>query len=400
MKGVLSNWRRPALVSSCRALWAGLFLAFSLSVQAREAGQAWLSDYIQPNMHAFEMSARKVEASLAALCAQSLPSRPDAVHGAANELARQAGADFKALVLSWSRIEFLRFGPLVEANRYERISYWPDPRHVMQRQLPGVLARYSRGELVDLSTQSVAVQGLPALEYLLYGTQGLLLEVDGLNGVPTDPVAEPDSGAVVARCHYAADITRNLAGLGGALSSAWASGGVWADGFASPAPGRETYRGPSEVLAESIKALSAGVQFAADVKIGSALAVGRSGSTLSRGSVPANGSPPRGDAVPVLNLQRLPWWRSGLQAAALAATLQGLKAYYAAGHLALGTAAWAGAQWQAELQQAVNLIEANGTESGVWQAARLVLVNAKRVLDEDVAPALGVGLGFNALDGD
>ena len=393
-------------------LCLSVMLTLPLPVSGQEAGQGWLSGYIQPAMLTFESAARKTETSLVALCAQVAAPRSGADSMNAVEAARQAELDFRALVLAWSRIEFLRFGPLVEENRYERISFWPDPRNVMLRQIPAVLARYSGGESVDLSAQSVAVQGLPALEYLLYGKNGLLnpafgsVRVDDARsggGVQPNVAVGPDDQTVPdvvrGRCDYSVDIARNLVGLGSALSAAWASDGVWGGGFANPAMGRDTYRSHQEVLSESMKALSGGLQFAAEVKMGPAVV--SPGSTGPSAASVSSGAPLSAEAVhSTLNVQRLPWWRSGLHADALVVTLQGMGAYYAAGHLALGASGWAGAQWQAELKQAVNLIESDGTGRQGWQAARLVLTNARRVLDEDIAPALGVGLGFNALDGD
>src|SRR3546814_4200550 len=74
------------------------------------------------------------------------------------------------------RSEFLRFGPLVAANRYERIYFWPDPRGITLRQVQGLLGQAdgSMPDAAGLATQSVALQGLPALEYVLYGKAGLL----------------------------------------------------------------------------------------------------------------------------------------------------------------------------------------------------------------------------------
>ena len=61
----------------------------------------------------------------------------------------------------------IHFGPLVQANRYERLAFWPDTRGVMPRQVQAAIAaqdpeadqarRYGRAQR--------ALQGLPALEY-------------------------------------------------------------------------------------------------------------------------------------------------------------------------------------------------------------------------------------------
>jgi uncharacterized protein len=47
---------------------------------------------------------------------------------------------FKDLAVAWSRVEFLRFGPLVEANRFERLAFWPDTRGMMPKQVQALLA--------------------------------------------------------------------------------------------------------------------------------------------------------------------------------------------------------------------------------------------------------------------
>ena len=43
---------------------------------------------------------------------------------------------------------------------------------------------------------------------------------------------------------------------------------------------------------------------------------------------------------------------------------------------------------------------ASDGETRQWTLAGLTLKNAKAVVDQDLAPALGVTIGFNALDGD
>ncbi len=79
---------------------------------------------------------------------------------------------FDDVVDAWFRIYFLRFGPLVEENRFERIYFWPDPRGVILRQV-GALLGEADPESLDpdrLAEKSVAVHGLPALEYAIFGS--------------------------------------------------------------------------------------------------------------------------------------------------------------------------------------------------------------------------------------
>ena len=45
-------------------------------------------------------------------------------------------------------------------------------------------------------------------------------------------------------------------------------------------------------------------------------------------------------------------------------------------------------------------VASDGETRRQWTLAGLTLKNAKAVVDQDLAPALGVTIGFNALDGD
>src|SRR5690606_24353873 len=82
-----------------------------------DLGGKLVQGYIAPAMQRFQHSAEQMQAGLSAWCAAPAASGTDKLK-----------LDFSELVEAWSGIEFLRFGPLVAANRYERIYFWPDPR--------------------------------------------------------------------------------------------------------------------------------------------------------------------------------------------------------------------------------------------------------------------------------
>src|SRR5690606_16200230 len=145
-----------------------------------------------------------------------------------------AAAAFQHLVAAWSGIEFLRFGPLVEANRFERIYFWPDPRGITTRQVQGVLAKPS-SEMPDaqaLAKHRVALQGLPALEYVLDRDKGRLTEKGG--------------GDRDAACAYATAVAGNLEHVGGELLQLWDADGEFARWFSTPSPDNPLYRNPQE----------------------------------------------------------------------------------------------------------------------------------------------------------
>ena len=71
---------------------------------------------------------------------------------------------------AWARAQLIKTGPLSLFLRYERFAYWPEARNVTQRMLDALIASNDPKELAPetLVRDSVAAQGLTALERLLY----------------------------------------------------------------------------------------------------------------------------------------------------------------------------------------------------------------------------------------
>lgn len=330
-------------------------------------GEKLVHNYIAPAMQSFRASAEGLHKDLAAWCAQPGPQGRQTV-----------AADYTALLESWAGIEFLRFGPLVAGNRYERIHFWPDPRGITLRQVQGLLV--STEPVPDaqaLAHSSVALQGLPAMEYVLY-REGGLLEDDARKGDDFE-----------RSCAYAVSLAGNLAAVGTQLYQAWQEQGGYARQFATPSASNPLYRSEQEVAAEAMKALSTGLQFARDVKLLPML--GKEGDTL--------------------NYKRAPFWRSGLSHLYMAAAIDGMLRFYEAGTYRYDKEdAWIDTNFKHELQNARQNFasmpqgpqEFGSTPDGYrrYRLGALVLKNAKSLLDEHIAPALGVRIGFNALDGD
>lgn len=77
---------------------------------------------------------------------------------------------YQGSMLAWQAIQHIQFGPITYFNWNYRMQYWPDERGASGRQLDALLA--SQDEAILSSSafprQSVGVQGLPALERILY----------------------------------------------------------------------------------------------------------------------------------------------------------------------------------------------------------------------------------------
>lgn len=342
-----------------------------------DLGGKLVQGYIAPAMQRFQHSAEQMQAGLSAWCAAPAASGTDKLK-----------LDFSELVEAWSGIEFLRFGPLVAANRYERIYFWPDPRGITLRQVQGLLGQADQPipNAADLAVQSVALQGLPALEYVLYRKGGLLAptEAQAAGGGSTN-----DGKNQARACAYATAVAGNLAAVGGELGRAWATKGDYARQFAAPSSTNALYRSQQEVAAEAIKALSTGLQFARDVKL----------------------LPMLGADIKAARHNKAPFWRSGLSAQAMAASIEGMLQFYKAGaYIYAEDEDWVDGSVRHELEQARDGLRAMRgdlndllkTQEGYrgLTLVSLVLKNAKSVVDEHMAPAFGARIGFNALDGD
>lgn len=352
-----------------QAAAAALMLAVPLAARAElpaDLGERLARDYARPAVARMTDAAAALEGALGGWCA-----KPDAA-GAA-----RVGEAFTTLALAWSGVEILRFGPLVQANRFERLAFWPDTRGVMPRQVQALIAAKDEELLKPgaLAGRSVAVQGLPALEYVLYGEPALLKQ----SGAP----------AFAYACGYAQALAGNVAAISRDVGSAWSAKGDFGRQFARPQAGNDLYRDPQEVAAEAMKALSTGLQFARDVKI----------------------IPVLGDTPEAARPKRAAFWRSGLSTRLLAANLEGLKAFYQAGAYPLPPGGdWIDASVRGELASAAQTLQAVpapleqalADEEGrrLLLLASLTVKNAKAIVDQDLAPALGVTIGFNALDGD
>jgi uncharacterized protein len=117
-----------------------------------------------------------------------------------NEAAlKEAQRAFHESALFWASVQFITSGPVSEHQRASRIEYWPDKRNVVGRQLNDVLAKQDPAALEPerFATTSVGVQGLPALERLLFGEEVL------------DKLAHDEPGREF-RCELLATIAQNL----------------------------------------------------------------------------------------------------------------------------------------------------------------------------------------------
>ena len=188
---------------------------------------------------------------MAALC-----SAPSARHLTA------ARNTFRDAIDAWGRVELIMFGPIAEDNRFERVFFWPDRKGIGQRQVRSILAK--RDETATrhetLSTKSVAVQGLSALELLLYDKTAKELANATANGF---------------RCRYGRAIAVNLSSVSREVTDGWSTKGTFTTVWLSPGSANSSYLVPSETTLELIKSIDHMLEIVRDQRISPVIGFGR-----------------------------------------------------------------------------------------------------------------------------
>ncbi|MBI1246069.1 MAG: hypothetical protein GC202_13790 [Alphaproteobacteria bacterium] len=90
-----------------------------------------------------------------------------AAKGCADREALRGG--FEATVNAWEGVQHIRFGPAEWFDRGARFEFWPDPRDIVGRQLAGI---FTKRQIPAFEDSSVAIQGLTALERVLWDDDG------------------------------------------------------------------------------------------------------------------------------------------------------------------------------------------------------------------------------------
>jgi predicted lipoprotein len=161
---------------------------------------------------------------------------------------------------AWLEASVVQFGPIRDDNRRLRIEFWPDGNNNVRRSVQQILARDDALDADVLAAQSVAGQGLPALEQLLF-EEG----VDVLTAFTGDPRAG-------RRCTYARAIASNLQRIAAAVESEWRrSGGGWVDQLARAGRGSDAFATRDAAVEEVVNSLVTVVEVTKNNRIGDPL---------------------------------------------------------------------------------------------------------------------------------
>ncbi|WP_026481380.1 imelysin family protein [Ahrensia sp. 13_GOM-1096m] len=360
-----------------RVAFTGLIVAVALltgTVQgafARDANDIVrdvIADYIRPATTALKARANTMHAAANVLC-----EKPNAV---ALSTARD---EFSALVKDWGQVELLRLGPLAQDNRLERMLFWPDRRGRGLKQVRDIVRSGDETALdaASLSDKSVAVQGLLALEYTLFGDDSAALATS--------------DGAV--RCQYMQAITENIANVTGEIEAAWYDDGPQAIStlWQNPSDTNPLFRDGREQLSALFKIVGGGLEIVSVQRI----------------------QPFLDDGFESVKPKSALFWRSDNAVNIIASNFAGLNAIMRAADL---TGALEGDVTRtansvffefdnaARTLNAINKptadIAVNADDYDKFSYVNIVGRSIETILREQLSPAFNLSSGFSSLDGD
>lgn len=204
---------------------------------------------------------------------------------------KEVKQQFAKTVLSFAAIEHIHFGPIVEKYRLERLAYWPDRKSRGVRAIKRLLKGKKPGsiEAKRFAKKSVAVQGLTALEYVLFGAghKGLL--------------EENEAGKF--RCQYALRIADNIETIMTEVVKGWQPASQLVISLTQPKPSNKHYRNRKEVLLEFYHSITVGLKTLHEARM-----------------LPLTGGVDGKKTKP----KRAAFWRSGLAIGVLRANLEAI----------------------------------------------------------------------------
>jgi predicted lipoprotein len=273
----------------------------------------------------------------------------------------------------WAEAQIVKTGPIVLFLRQERFYYWPEAHGATERALQSLIASNDARALepATLAHDSVAGQGLPALERLLF-EQNAIAQLKAKDGAP--------------RCTVGQGIARNLKIIAHDVANEWKGAGGVRTALAANKSWRGMFTDANEATRLLLTDLVTLFRQVDDNKLLNVM-----------GKDAASAKPKLAEA-----------WRSGRAARDIQLNL---KAAHAMADLFAADLKPAD---RAKLDKALNvaIVAANALPNDLGvaaadpkrrtklEAARKAIKAAQSVVAAILPPALGVNLGFNALDSD
>lgn len=335
----------------------------------RQVHEQFIDDYIVVHLQSFKVEAQALDTAVTDACAKDDAPQWQTVK-----------TNFASAVTAWMPLQSMRFDAFEKNSRDLRTYFWPNSRG--EKQAGKFLHKMDMSKLEPsyFHNLSVALQGLPIIEWLLYHKDSTLFAGDQKLKTYT--------------CNYLAAVTLNLTVITDELLVEFGNGGAARTILLTPSDGNALYGALPEVTLQFYKAVHAMVEMV-------------HGQKLSR---------PIANELQYLKPKRLEMWRAGLTKVNMTANIASIFDAYKI-FSPMIVAAERGAEIDVAIQQqfadTLQLMNAmpddfynalNGDDRpAMWQQSQ-ALIDQLAVLKNTLAikgtEALGIPLGFNALDGD
>lgn len=322
--------------------------------------------YIAPAYANFHDKAEDLAEAMSALCAA--PS---------NETFAGVEQSFGNAVEAWSRVDFIREGPVLEKNRFERVLFYPDRKSTGMKQVQALLARPDEAatDPKNLAGKSVAMQGLGALEFVLFGT--------GAEEVTKE------KGSF--RCRYGLAVARNVEAIGSELEAAWTAADGVALHWKEPSRDNPVFRDGEEAVRALIGIHVHGLEAVRDQRI-RAFYQGKDGKLAPKAAVFwRSGNTIRAISANVAGLEEL--WKTADMGRLLPEDIRSVASSVTFDYKAASRAL-------ASLSQPTAEALADEKYRGKLDFVDLTLKDAIARINDDVGGAIGLGAGFSFADGD
>lgn len=265
---------------------------------------------------------------------------------------------------AWQAVRFIQFGPVEQNSRGWQLQFWPDRKNLVGRKVGTWLKATEAPDAEDIAGDSVAIQGFPALEYLLY-----------------DDAMDEEALSDASACALMQAITTQLADTTSALHRDWQAFG---EHYIAP---DDTQRYTETTLGSAIQAL----ELLEDKRLGEPMGL--------------KGAPANGYLAEA--------WRSGNSIRLVESSLEGLRTGFLPGLTALLREADALPLAEAFRDQLdKTLVQASELPPGLvpsledeeafrgLQSLYLDISQLRHLLGNEIAGELGLVRGFNSSDGD
>lgn len=323
-----------------------------------------LNHYIQPSYARFHEASKQLNQSVSKLC-----NMPNNVH------LSEAQKRFREVVEAWGAVEWFRVGSIASENRIERIFFFPDRKSRGLRQVQAALSKQDETvfELMKLQEKSVALQGLGALDFLLFGAGANTL-ISGNS----------------FRCGFAKSVSQNLLSISDDVYRSWQSDDI-KNIWRFPEKGNPLYRTEQEAMGLIIGTLIHGLEAIRDTRINVFLR-----------------EEPKRDRP-----KSAPLWRSKETMASIAANLVGLEELFTQSQIEKilpEDTRYLGNTIRFEFDQSIDVAsELNFSVSDLLadpekrdklEYLRLTINFIIARLNDELSPAIGITAGFSFGDGD